>query len=96
MNCDGLITLDLSSFSTYNLTNTSFMFSGDGILSTIYISEYDEITRAGWTMENVVDSENMFRFCGSLNLINSITDKTYAYAGYSEELGAYGYLTFKE
>lgn len=37
----------------------------------------------------------MFSNCTSLPNWNGSTDKTYVFAGYSEELGAYGYLTYK-
>ena len=93
--CFALIELDLSSFNTINLTNTYHMFWRCSSLTTIYISEYDEIVGTGWTMENVTISTDMFRNCSQLSNYNGTNDGTYAFAGYSEELDAYGYLTIK-
>ncbi len=95
--CSNLTELDLSSFNTPNATTMNGMFWYCSSLTTIYISEYDEISGAGWTTENVTDSSLMFRACTLLpNFNGTTTDKTYAFAGYSEELDAYGYLTIKE
>ncbi len=91
--CRFLTELDISSFDTSKVTNMKQMFDTCSALEVIYIGE-------GWTIDALEDGNdtNMFFNCTSLPnyIINErVYDKTYAYAGYSEELEAYGYLTLK-
>ncbi len=89
--CTELTELDLSSFDTSKVANMSRIFRDCTNLQTIYVGE-------GWTTDAVEEGEDgkMFDECLSLtNFITNgrVTDKTYAYAGYNEELEKYGYLT---
>ena len=51
--------LDLNSFNTANVANTSIMFDGCSALKTIYVSKK-------WSMESVRSSSYMFDGCNSL------------------------------
>jgi surface protein len=99
--CDALISLDLSGWETASLTQTTQMFEGDGLLTTIYVGD-------GWDMSKVTtsDSKEMFSSCSSLeggkgttlakiDAIEGIKDedvinKTYARV---DTEGTLGYLT---
>ena len=75
--CRKLSTLDLSSFNTYNVKDTSNMFDGCTRLSTIYSSGL-------FTTINVEDGSHMFDKCYMLTGGNGTvydekyTNKTYA------------------
>ncbi len=87
--CTNLSSLDLSSFDTSNVTNMTFMFYDCSNLESIYVG-------SGWTIDAVESDSSMFYNCTSLPNFTTNgwkTDKTYAYAGYREDLRAYGYLT---
>ena len=77
--------LDISSFSTVNVTNMSNMFEYCSSLSTIYASDK-------WNTDKVTDSSRMFRNCtnlkGDISYDRTVVDKTYAKT-------SGGYLTYK-
>ena len=88
----GLTSLDVSSFDTSNVTNMSNVFQNCSSLTTIYVGN-------NWSVNNVSESFNMFRYC--LNLVggagttynSSHTNKEYARV---DCLGEHsGYLTYK-
>ncbi len=83
--------LDLSGWNTSKVTNMSAMFAGNSKLTAIYVGE-------GWSTDAVETDSSMFSSCTSLPYFTengSDTTSKYAYAGYSEKLEAYGYLTLK-
>lgn len=57
--CASLVTLDLSSFDTHNVTDMVQMFSGCTNLKTIYAG-------TGWSMASVTNSTQMFSGCTNL------------------------------
>ena len=87
--CSSLTSLDLSSWDTSKVTSTYSMFNGCSSLATIFV-------RDGWTMENVVLSDNMFDGCTALvggsgtTFDSNHTDGLYARI---DVLGTPGYLT---
>ena len=85
--------VDLSSFNTSKLLNTSRMFSGCSQLKTVYVGD-------GWDLSNATNHWDMFGGCGNLVGGNGSTvadlkalDKTYACVDTPENPG---YLTYKE
>ena len=58
-NCFTLITLDLTSFNTPNLTNTTCMFANSYKLERIYVNE-------NFKTDKVTESESMFSACTAL------------------------------
>ena len=75
-NCRGLISLDVTHFNTANVKNMSFMFSWCNKLKEIYVSDK-------FVTDDVIDSEYMFSYCGSLSgdidwTSDKAVDKTYA------------------
>lgn len=55
-NCNRLEILDLSYFDSSQVTDMSSMFSGDGSLETVYVSD-------AFVTDNVITSDNMFASC---------------------------------
>lgn len=95
-NCVNLSELDLSSFDTKNVTTMMRMFESCSNLKTIYISDFDVESEKGWTTQNVNSSTYMFVNCSNLpDFDRTYSDKTLAFAGFSEDLGRNGYLTIK-
>ena len=77
--CSGLISLDVTNFNTANVTDMSYMFYGCNKLKEIYVSDK-------FVTDDVIDSEYMFSYCGSLSgdidwTSDKATDKTYAKTG---------------
>ena len=77
--CRGLTSLDVTHFNTANVKNMSFMFSSCNKLKEIYVSDK-------FVTDDVIDSEYMFSYCGSLSgdidwTSDKATDKTYAKTG---------------
>ena len=77
--CSGLISLDVTNFNTANVTNMRYMFKGCFKLKEIYVSDK-------FVTDDVIDSEYMFSYCGSLSgdidwTSDKVTDKTYAKTG---------------
>ena len=108
--CDKLETVDLSSFDTSKVTKMHRMFQGSTKLRNIYVgngwtvenltnTEYKDDSTGGM----VVGDTAMFAGCTALfdaaesknGVRITVSDKTYAYAGYNTSLGKYGYLLFK-
>ena len=89
--CSSLKSLDLSNFDTRNVTDMSSMFYYCSKLKTIYVG-------AGWSLDNVKSSGNMFYNCTSLVGGNGTTydashiDKEYARI---DKPGQPGYFTDK-
>ena len=81
-NCTGLISLDLSSFDTGNVTTMRGMFDKCNLLQTIYVSN-------SWNTASVTDSTDMFNGCTSLPGF----DSTKTDASMANTNG--GYLTLK-
>jgi surface protein len=84
--------VDLSSFNTAALRNTSSMFGGCYKLTTVYVGD-------GWDLSNVTAHGGMFAGCTGLVGANGSTvadlkavDKTYACV---DAEGTPGYLTYK-
>ena len=90
-NTSGNESLDLSGWSTSNVTNMTNMFKNSKNLKTIYVSDL-------WNTSKVTSSSDMFTGCTSLvgdigTVYNSsYTDKTYARI---DTAGAPGYLSRK-
>ena len=83
--CMELTELDLSNFNTYNITAMETMFYWDGKLKTIYVKEYNEEDKTGWTTSNVTSSRGMFTGCtkqlvggNGTTFHSNYTDATYA------------------
>ena len=85
-----LLYLNLSNFNTANVTNMSYMFNGCTTLNLICVSN-------DWNIDNVSESTDMFKDCGSIIGGNGTTynasfvDKEYAVI--DGENGNPGYLT---
>ena len=95
--CKSLTILDLSNFKTSNVLRMSSMFQGCSSLVTIYVG-------SSWDINNVTDTNLMFRDCYKLVGGNgtvydsSKTDKTYACIDGSSDADGNvlkGYLTLK-
>ena len=60
------------------------VFYNDSKLKTIYVSEYNEENKTGWTISNVTTSNYMFQYCSNIIGGNGTTynsnsiDATYA------------------
>lgn len=92
-NCSLLRELNLSSFNTMKVKNTSGMFGGCEALTTIWVDD------ATWNTDAVTSSDGMFQNCHSLKGGNGTmynenhTDATYSCI---DQEGQPGYLTMKE
>ena len=64
--CNNLTSLDLSEWNTNQVTNMKGMFSGCNELMTIYVREYNNVTQKGWSVSNVINSNEMFKNCYKL------------------------------
>jgi surface protein len=90
--CSNLVTLDLSSFNTYNVIEMAAMFNGCSKLTTIIAGD-------DWNVGGVTESNNMFRNCTKLvggagtTYSSSHMDKSYAHFDYGPSSNAPGYLT---
>lgn len=62
LNCNSLISLNLSNFNTANVTNMNGMFSGCSNLTSLNLSNFNTA--------NVSDMRYMFRFCRRLTSLN--------------------------
>ena len=90
--CSGLTSLDVSNFDTRNVTDMSSMFYYSSKLKTIYVG-------AGWSLDNVKSSDNMFYNCTSLvGGKGTVFDKSHTDATYAHPDGGTdnpGYFTYK-
>lgn len=90
--CPALTQLDLSSFDSAKLTNTSKMFKDDTNLKTIYVSDT-------WKLNQPKYSTEMFAGCEALTGGNG-TAYSFEHVGMEyariDTADAPGYLTFKE
>lgn len=88
--CERLKTLDLSGFTTAQVTNMSFMFFGCDSLTTIYVSD-------GWDTSALTESNSMFSGCYKLvggmgtTYDKNHIDATYAHIDHGQSNP--GYLT---
>ena len=84
---------DISNFNTSNVKNMSNMFRDCINLSTIYVTEYNDTMKKGWTTSNVGTSNNMFTNCTKIKGENNTgydsakIDKSYARIDKQEEPG---------
>ena len=62
MNCNKLLSIDLSKFNTYNIINMSYMFSHCSFLVSLDLSNINT--------NNVTNMSNMFSHCCSLKSLN--------------------------
>ena len=91
LECTGLTSLDLSSFSTESLKDTNQMFNRCYAISTIYVSDR-------WSNKNITNRAWMFgaspNLCGGngTKFTQGIASTTYARIDTAE---APGYFTYK-